>query len=178
MRVGDENELIDPAQFFLAPSSSRQRQYEALRAYFVDGLDSAEAARRFGYSPGTFRVMCSRFRHDPKAREFFLVTSVGRPPGVRHHSRVREEVVALRKKNYSVYDISRTFAERGEKVTPAAARDILREEGFAPLPRRLDDERLELTGPDVQPVADVRAFALETCEFETTWCVWRSQISP
>lgn len=167
MGVGDEKTLTDPAQFFLAPSSSRQRQYEALRAYFVDGLDSAEAARRFGYSPGTFRVMCSRFRHDPKAREFFLVTSVGRPPGVRHQNRVREEVVALRKKNYSVYDISRTFAERGEKVTPAAARDILREEGFAPLPRRLDDERLEGTGPDVQPVADVRAFEMETYEFET-----------
>lgn len=167
MEVGDENALTDPAQFFLVPSSPRQRQYEALRAYFVEGLDSAEAARRFGYSPGTFRVLCSRFRHDPSAREFFLVTSVGRPPGVRRHDRVREEVVALRKKNYSVHDISRTFDERGEKVTPAAARDILREEGFAPLPRRLDDERLELTGPAVQPVADVRAFALEAHEFET-----------
>jgi len=169
MGIGNSNTLTDPARFFLTPSSTRQRQYEALRAYFVAGLSSEQAARSFGYSPATFRVLCSRFRHDPHAREFFQVTSVGRPPGVRRHDPVREEVVALRKKNYSVHDISRTFAERGEKVTPAAVRDILREEGFASLPRRLDEERPEHTGPAVQPVADVRAFTLEEREF-TTQC--------
>lgn len=105
----------------------------------------------------------------PQAREFFLVTSVGRPPGVRHHDPVREEVVALRKKNSSVHDISRSFAERGKKVPAAAVSDILREEGFAPLPRRLDEERPEHNGPAVQPVADVRMFTLEEREF-TTQC--------
>jgi hypothetical protein len=169
MAISDSNTLTNPAQFFLVPSSPRHRQYEALRAFFVTGVPSEEAARAFGYSPATFRVLCSRFRHDPQAREFFQVTSVGRPPGVRHHDPVREEVVALRKKNYSVHDISRSFAERGEKVTPAAARDILREEGFAPLPRRLDEERPEHTGPAVQPVADVRGFTLQEREF-TTQC--------
>jgi transposase len=169
MAISDSNTLTDPARFFLEPSSTRQRQYEALRAFFVGGLSSEDAARAFGYSPSTFRVLCSRFRHDPNAREFFQVSSVGRPPGVRHHDSVRERVIALRKKNYSVHDISRAFAERDEKVTAAAARDILREEGFAPLPRRLDEERPEHTGPAMQPVADVRAFALEEHEF-TTQC--------
>jgi transposase len=167
MAISDNNTIIDPIRFFLEPGSTRQRQYEALRAYFVAGLPSDEAARSFGYSPGTFRVLCSRFRHDPHAREFFQVTSVGRPPGVRRHDPVREKAVALRKKNYSVHDISRTFAERGLKVSPAAVRDILREEGFAPLPRRLDEERPEHIGPAVQPVADARAFTLEEREFET-----------
>jgi hypothetical protein len=88
---------------------------------------------------------------------------------VRHHDPVREEVIALRKKNYSVYDISNAFAESGKKVTPAAIRDILREEGFAPLPRRLDEERPTRHGPAVQPVADVRMFSLEEREF-TTQC--------
>ena len=36
------------AQFFLAPDAAPQRQYEALRAFFVEQLPSAEAARRFG----------------------------------------------------------------------------------------------------------------------------------
>jgi hypothetical protein len=167
MAIGDSNTLTDPADFFLIPGSPRQRQYEALRAYFVDGCASEEAARAFGYSPGAFRVLCSHFRHDPKAREFFQSTSLGRPPGVRRYDPVREEVIALRKKNYSVYDIARSFADRGEKVTAAAVRDILKEEGFAPLPRRLDEERVELTGPAVQPVADARAFSLAEREFET-----------
>jgi len=169
MSKGDDNTLINPASFFLRPGPPRQRQYEALRAYFVEGKSSEEAARAFGYSPGAFRVLCSLFRNNPRAREFFLLTSVGRPPGVRHHDPVREEIVALRKKNYSVYDISNSFAERGKKVTTAAIRDILREDGFAPLPRRLDEERPARSGPAVQPVADVRMFSLEEGEF-TTQC--------
>lgn len=169
MALDDNNTLTDPASFFLRPGSPRQRQYEALRAYFVEGKSSEEAARAFGYSPGAFRVLCSHFRNNPQAREFFLLTSVGRPPGVRHHDPVREEVIALRKKNYSVYDISNAFAERDKKVTTAAIRDILREEGFAPLPRRLDEERPTRSGPAVQPVADVRMFSLEEREF-TTQC--------
>ena len=170
MTIGDENKLTDTASFFLEPSSPRQRQYEALRALFVEGQSSEKAARAFGYSPGAFRVLCSNFRNNPQAREFFLVTSIGRPPGVRHHEPIREEIVALRKKNYSVYDINQVFAERGQKVTIAAIRDILREEGFAPLPRRLDEERLgHHLGPAVQPVADVRSFSLEKHEF-TTQC--------
>jgi len=40
-------------KFFLAPTHPRHRQYEALRAYFFEGRKSAEAARAFGYTPGT-----------------------------------------------------------------------------------------------------------------------------
>lgn len=158
---------MDPASFFRVPSSTRQRQYEALRAFFLEDRSSAEAANAFGYSVGAFRVLCHRFRHDPRAREFFQSATVGRPPGVRRSEEVRDEVVALRKKNYSVRDISSALSERGMKVTPAAARDILRDEGFAPLPRRLDEERPEHLGPAVQPVADVRDFSLAPREFVT-----------
>jgi transposase len=167
MPVGDVNTLTNPADFFARPASPRQRQYEALRAFYLEGKSSAEAARAFGYTPGAFRVLCHQFRHDPDARQFFLVTSVGRPPGVRREDPVRKEVIALRKKNYSVADISDALAQRGVKLTPAAARDILRQEGFAPLPRRLDEERPDRLGPSVQPVADVREFTLEPREFRT-----------
>ncbi|HWX30169.1 MAG TPA: hypothetical protein VNZ53_22365, partial [Steroidobacteraceae bacterium] len=55
--------LTDCRRFFAEPSTARQRQYEALRAFFFEGVPSAEAARRFGYSPGAFRVLCHAFRH-------------------------------------------------------------------------------------------------------------------
>jgi transposase len=167
MPIDDRNTLTDPARFFRVPASPRHRQYEALRAYFVEERSSAEVARSFGYSPGAFRVLCHQFRHDPHAREIFVSASVGRPPGVRRQNSVREQVVALRKKNYSVRDISHALGERGLRVTPAAARDVLREEGFAPLPRRLDEERPEHLGPTIQPVADVRDFSLAPREFVT-----------
>jgi hypothetical protein len=68
--------LTPQARYFLHPSNPTHRQYEALRAYFVEGLASAEAARRFGYSPGSFRVLCHQFRAYP-TRAFFLPPAKG-----------------------------------------------------------------------------------------------------
>jgi hypothetical protein len=44
------------ARRFLEPANSKHRQYEALRAFFVDQIPSAEAAARFGYTPGSFQA--------------------------------------------------------------------------------------------------------------------------
>ena len=72
MSISTFDKLTEAAKrIFLAPKNTLHRQYEALRAFFVDGLPSAEAARRFGYTPGSFRVLCHDFRQNPD-REFFL----------------------------------------------------------------------------------------------------------
>jgi transposase len=146
------------ARRFLVPSNSTHRQYEALRAFFVDGLPSAEAAARFGYTPGSFRVLVHQFRNQPK-RDFFAPTArEGRPPG--KQKRLREQVVALRKQNLSVHDISHALGRDGGSLSPAAVAAILREEGFAKLPRRADDERPDGPRPVVADVADVRQLDL------------------
>ncbi len=56
--------MDDPAlrDFFVKPSCPSQRQYEALRAVFVEGLSQKEAAGRFGYSYGAFRQLVMGFR--------------------------------------------------------------------------------------------------------------------
>ena len=36
-----------------------------LRAFFLEGRPSHEVARDFGYSAGSFRVLCHAFRRDP-----------------------------------------------------------------------------------------------------------------
>ena len=150
---------------FLEPSNSTHRQYEALRAFFVDGVPSAQAAARFGYTPGSFRILVHQFRNQPQ-REFFLppVRGVGPPAKQR---RLREQVVALRKQNLSVYDISRALANEDESLSPAAIAKILKENGFAKLPRRLDDERPTKTSPVVADVADVRQLDLTPRNFPT-----------
>jgi transposase len=82
---------ITLARQFLEPSNSTHRQYEALRAYFVEGLSSAQAATRFGYTPGSFRVLVHQFRQQPR-REFFLPPArEGRPTG--KQQRLRQQVV-------------------------------------------------------------------------------------
>lgn len=48
--------------YFLRPSCPSQRQYEALRAVFVEGLSQKDAALRFGYSYGALRQLVLQFR--------------------------------------------------------------------------------------------------------------------
>jgi hypothetical protein len=51
-------------RFFLKPKQTLQRQYEALRAVFVDGEPLDHVAERFGYKSSSLRSMASRFRAD------------------------------------------------------------------------------------------------------------------
>jgi len=158
-------DLTEFRRFFERPATPSQRQYEALRAYFIEGLPSAKVARRFGYTPHAFRMLCYDFRRG-ELSDFFVV----KRPGPRQQPRsdkVRNVVVELRKRNYSIYDISRELKEQGKSLGPTAVRQILAAEGFAALPRRLDEERPVGVGPTIEAVADVRNFVLSPGEFTT-----------
>lgn len=50
--------------FFNRPACPAQRQYEALRAVFIDGLSQKDAAGRFGYSYDAFRQLVHQFRQN------------------------------------------------------------------------------------------------------------------
>ena len=159
------NKLTPMAGFFLEPANPTHRQYEALRAYFVDQLPSAEVARRFAYSPGSFRVLTHQFRQHPN-RPFFLPPQKG-PQASPKTDRVRDKVVALRKQNLSIYDISRVLAESSQRMSPVAVSLILKEEGFARLPRRRDEERIPGPRPEVAEVANAKRLNLSARRFRT-----------
>ncbi len=157
--------ITDPRRFFDAPASPRQRQYEALRAFFVDEMPSAAAARRFGYSAGAFRVLCHKFRHG-ELSDFFAAPRHG-PQSQPRKSQAREHVVALRKRNLSVYEISQALRDKGTPLSPTAVGELLKAEGFARLPRRLDEERPARIGPSVEVTADARQLSLAPRRFTT-----------
>jgi hypothetical protein len=152
-------------RFFLEPGSPRQRQYEALRAYFVEHRPSREVARDYGYSPGAFRVLCHHFRRDDNP--VFFVTPQKGPATQPKKSVAREWAITLRKQNHSVYEISAALKERGTPLSPTAVGEILKQEGFAPLPRRLDEERPDYPRPEIEAVADARAFSTAPRRFVT-----------
>jgi hypothetical protein len=157
-----QNRITFAARFFLAPASAKQRQYEALRACFVEGLPPSQVAPRFGYTPGTLRVMCSQFRRHPTA-EFFLhpsQTRLGRPPRQTRAAALRDKIIALRKRNLSVYDIAAALRHDGTPLTAAMIGRLLRQQGFAKLPRRADEERAPHTAPLRGETADVRELDL------------------
>ena len=165
MLTSKPKHLTNMASFFLEPKNATHRQYEALRSYFVEGLTSAEAAFKFGYSPGSFRVLCSQFRNNPE-REFFIKPTRG-PQATKSSDPIKEKVITLRKQNLSIYDISRALEADGQKLSPVSVSKILKEEGFARLPMRRDEERPDYPRPATADVADVRQLDLSPRQFRT-----------
>ena len=111
-------QLPELERVFLEPANPTQRQYEALRAYFVEGLPSQEVAKRFGYTPGSFRVLCHQFRHNPQ-RPFCLLPQQG-PQSAPKRDPVRDHVIALRKQNLSIYDMRAALKAEGQSLSPVA----------------------------------------------------------
>lgn len=165
MSLGAPKELSLVRRFFLEPQHPKQRQYEALRASFIEGRPPKEVARAFGYSLNSFYVLCHHFRRE--AQPVFFVSARRGPQAQPKKSAARELAVQLRKQNHSVYEISDTLKVHRCPLSPTAVRELLKAEGFAPLPRRRDDERPSLPRPTVEAVADVRQFSLAPRKFTT-----------
>ena len=82
-------------QFFLEPQQTFHRQYEALRAVFVEGQPLEPVAVRFGFKVSTLQSMVSRFRADRRrgvTPPFFARTAADGPAAPR-----RAKVVPLPK---------------------------------------------------------------------------------
>jgi hypothetical protein len=169
MRIDLDARLTDYARFFLEPANPVHRQYEALRAFFVDRLPSQEAAHRFGYTPGSFRVLCSQFRKEPDRR--FFAEPQKEPRKGSKRDQLRDSVIDLRKQNLSIYDISDALKldDKLPALSPAGVAEILKQEGFARLPRRADEERPPHPRPTAAEVADVRRLDLGDRTFRTNF---------
>lgn len=136
------------AKYFTQPAEPTQRRYEALRAYFVDGLSATEVGQRFGYSPQVVHQMASELRAG-KA-EFFQSSKPG-PKGPRKSARIRDRVLALRAQDLSVTEIARTLAGEGTPVSAQTVWSILEAEGLERLARRVPSQR-GAPPPRLEPV--------------------------
>src|SRR6266487_3370848 len=117
--------LTELERVFLEPTDPTHRQYEALRAYFVEGLPSQEVAKRFGYTPGSFRVLCHQFRQHPH-RHFFIQPRKG-PHHAPKRDSFRDHVITLRKQNFSVYNISEALMAEQHPPIPVTIAHLLKE---------------------------------------------------
>ena len=90
-----------------------------------------------------------------------------RPNQAPVRDRVRERAVELRKQYLSVYDIQRQLVAEGQTISIHSLSILLREEGFARLPRRRDDERPDAVRPEAAAIADVRTLDLGPRTFHT-----------
>ncbi len=151
----------------MEPINPLHRQYEALRAYFVEELPSEVVANQFGYTPSSFRVLCHQFRYEWDIEKRFFAEVKRGPHAAPKRDKVRDIAISLRKKNLSVYDIQRELKEAGHDISINALSILLREEGFARLPRRRDDERPPVVRPVEAPVANIQELDLSPRSFRT-----------
>lgn len=123
----------DLKAFFLTPKTPKQRQYEALRAYVLEGVPAKEAAERFGFTEATLYVLAHHLRAGHL--ELFPPKSTG-PKGRRLSPAVREQIAQLRKQPLSVAEIVARLDAEHIGVSARTVERMLKEAGFGKLPRR------------------------------------------
>ena len=132
---GDDE--FNPIEYFKNPKDSAQKRYEALRAYFLESLTQKEAAKRGGYSTSTFQSLVSNFQN--RKVEFFLKPQYG--PNRRQASDfIHERIISLRKSGHSVYEIKDILSKEEFSTSIQTINRIIKDEGFAKLPRRTGEE--------------------------------------
>jgi hypothetical protein len=124
------------AEFFTAPDQVNRRRYEALRAFFVEGLTHAQAGARFGYT----RWSMINLVREHRAGRLELFAPPRRPgpaPGTAPaKDRARGRVIELRREGLSTYEISARVATEGTPLNRTSVAEVLAEEGFGRLLRR------------------------------------------
>ncbi len=127
------------ADYFIRPAGPSQRRYEALRAYFVDGMPASEVADRFGYSTASVHQMATLLRTGKLS--LFTDPRPG-PKGPRKATgQLRAKVLALRAAGHSVTEIAAALTAEGLPVSAQTTWQILDAEGIPRRPRRDEGRR-------------------------------------
>lgn len=128
------------AEAFTAPAQVNQRRYEALRAWYLDGLSYAQAGARFGYTRWAMVDLVRQHRAG-KLELFAPARRPGPPPGIAPaKDRARGRVIELRRQGLSTYEISARLAAEGRPLNRTGVGEILAEEGFGRLIRHPEPE--------------------------------------
>ena len=123
------------AEFFTAPDQVSHRRYEALRAFFVDGLTHEQAGARVGYTRPAMVNLVRDYRAG-KLNLFAPARKPGPPAGIAPaKDRARGRVIELRRQGLSTYEISTHLAGEATPLNRTSVAEILTEEGFGRLLR-------------------------------------------
>jgi hypothetical protein len=143
---------MDPIKYFRHPQDPGQRQYEALRASFLERLSARGVAERFAISPGHVHVLRHRFQRGLLHFTFRAADIPGARRGT--PADIRARIIELRReRNLSAGEIAEIVEDEGTDISVRTVERILTEAGFAKLPRRtrlvIGETRARTTVPEV-----------------------------
>ena len=155
---------MNAIDFFTSPQSSTHKQYEALRAFYVEGRSASDVAQAFGYSVSSFYSLNRDFKQQLDASHasdhFFVTQKRGRKPKETADT-VDAQIIEFRKHYLSVPEIKAALDAIGTEVSESRIYSVLKHAGFARLPRRSRAQRDEtgssvhLSAPNSQPLSYV-----------------------
>ena len=125
---------FDPYRYFAYPQSPGQKQYEALRSFYVDKLPARVVADTFGYTLVSFNALRQKFKTGKLSFQF---TGKPGPQGSRVPKEIQERIFEIRRThNVSAYRIAEILAIEGNEINPRTINRLLQKAGFPPAPRR------------------------------------------
>ncbi|NHZ87086.1 MAG: transposase [Planctomycetia bacterium] len=135
---------MEPEKFFAYPKNTLQKQYEALREFFLEGTSGEDTAKKFGYTLSSFYSLSRDFKIGLKegnmAEQFFTIKYKGRKPKD-SSGEINKFIIDLRKKYLSVTDIKAVLDVQGETISESYIYNVINKDGFARLPRRNQSTR-------------------------------------
>lgn len=119
------------AESFARPAEPNQRRYEALRAYFVDGVSAEQVAQRFDYTRATVETLVRDYRAG--RLELFASSRPG-PRSEPKKDNARTLILTLRREGRSLAEITRALTAAGTPLGRTAIWEVVRDEGLGRLP--------------------------------------------
>src|SRR6516225_9596081 len=123
---------------FTKPTVAGHRRYEALRAYYVEGLSAVQIAERFGYTKASVQTLISQYRQ-ADVGELFQASRPG-PKRQPKKDAARERALELRRSRHGIEEIVAELARAGTPLSRTAVWEILREQGLSRMPRLRQDK--------------------------------------
>ena len=125
-------------KYFIEPTTSGQKQYEAVRAFIVEQLTAEEVAKKFGYTLSTVYSLVKK----TTAGKLKLFPKVEKgPKGRRIPIDVQNKIIQFRKRNLSAKDIEQKLAKENISISKRTIARVLLDAGFKKLKRRTNRER-------------------------------------
>jgi len=125
-------------KFFDEPASSRQKQYELVRAVVKEKMSTEDAAEKFGYKTSTAYTIV----RDSKAGKLELFPVIKKGPKKRRTSSdIQEKIIEYRKNNLSITDIDQRLKLEDISISVRTIERILKDAGYEKLKRRTHEER-------------------------------------
>lgn len=128
----------DLNDYFKNPVSSRQRQYEAVRAVVYEKQSPQKVAKRYGYKTATLYALV----RDARAGKLRLFPEIRKgPKQKRTPDDVQSGIVVLRKQGLSTAEIANVIAdEENVTISERTVERIVKDFGFGKLKRRTNRE--------------------------------------